>query len=534
LFVADGVVSTQISAHYTVLSKTDPIKFSNYLKSSPKGFPIPELNPIEENSDRNAANEFTWMNNNVFPKKVTFDGLVSFKMDGYRLLSDEHPNLLEAIKKEQVVYFSDDIRENTLVKNFKSNTVFLNSSDYQKLTGNSFGSGKNDKLEINSFSPSKIEMIARTEFYQVLTFQQNFYTGWKVYVDGIEKDLMQSNFTHMSVLVPPGEHTVVFEYKNTAVKIAFYFTALVFLILIALSLSYYIIRHPERKKNLLISLSVLVSLIVLISCINRYFYQKNKLGLSPAIIEKTEQWKTNHKNDICILLSTQEKELKTKVKADAVCFINEKNNVAELSDFLVNSESDYFAFAWQGSIIGDDLFELMYSFYPEIIEQKKGNNSGYILLEKGKGNQTYDLIRTFEPSDSLFWVQNSARIKVDSVSGNYTYFYSENEEFGTSFEFPAGKDLIERGKITFLSDFMIEENLEQVLLVFTTDRAGKMQIYQTLDISRFAKYPGKWSRFVYEMKITPEIQEEDIIKIYFWNIKKIGFEIDNLKLKSTK
>ena len=70
--------------------------------------------------------------------------------------------------------------------------------------------------------------------------------------------------------------------------------------------------------------------------------------------------------------------------------------------------------------------------------------------------------------------------------------------------------------ISTLPDFfMIEENLEQVLLVFTTDRAGKMQIYQTLDISRFAKYPWKWNRFVYEMKIAPEIQEGDIIKIYF-------------------
>jgi hypothetical protein len=87
------------------LSEVNPVKFHHHLKSSPKDFPVPELNPISENSDRNAQNEFIWMNNNVFPKKVTFDGLVSFKLDGYAHLSDDHPDLLEAIKKKPVIYF---------------------------------------------------------------------------------------------------------------------------------------------------------------------------------------------------------------------------------------------------------------------------------------------------------------------------------------------------------------------------------------------------------------------------------------------
>ena len=254
------------------------------------------------------------------------------------------------------------------------------------------------------------------------------------------------------------------------------------------------------------------------------------MGLTPVIVEKVEQWKTKYKNDIRILLSTKQMELRNSVNSDANCFINEKNNVSELSDFLMNSESKYFAFAWQGGIIGDELFELIYSFYPTIIEQEKRNNSGYILLEKNTVDKTYDLIRTFEP-DSPDWSQNSARIKVDSTSGNHTYFYNEKEEFGTSVEFQVGKDLMTKDKITILTDFMIEEKLAEALLVFTTDRAGKMQIYQALNISRYAKHPDKWSRAAFDFKIAPEILEGDIIKIYFWNIKKVKFQIDNLKIK---
>ena len=534
LFIADGIVSTQLSAHYTVLSKPNPVEFYKYLKSSPKGFPVPDLNPIEENSDRNAANEFTWMNNNVFPKKVTFDGLVSFKTDGYRYLSDNHPNLLEAIKKEPVVYFSNDIRDDSSVQEFKPNTVFVQTSDYQKLNGKTLRSGKNDKLKISGFSPGMIEIKTNLEFPQLLIYQQNYYKGWKVYVDGSEQDLIKCNFTHMSVLVPADEHTVRFEYSNQGIILMFCFTSLIFLILIALSVKYYIACYPERRKQVIIYLVSGFLIFVLASGTNRYFYHKNKLGLTPLISEKVEKWKSTYNDNIRILLSTKQKELTEMVEADSICFINEKNNVAGLSDFLMNSRSKYFAFAWQGGIIGDELFELIYSFYPEIIEQKKRNNSGFILLEKGTKQLEYKYIRTFEPENTVEWMQNPARIKKDSVSGNHTYFYTEKDEFGTSVEFVADNDLITSKKITILADFIIKEKLAEVLLVFTTDRGGEMKIYQVSKINQFATQPDKWGRTVYEFKITPEIQEGDIIKIYFWNNNKVNFEIDNVRIKIGK
>jgi hypothetical protein len=531
LFIADGVVSTQLSAHYTVLSKTNPVKFYEYLKSSPKGFPIPELKPIGENSDRNAANDFIWMNNNVFPKKITFDGLVSFKTDGYRYLSDNHSELLEAIKKEPVVYFSDDIRENSSIRDFIPKTVFLEPADFKSLKERDLHSAQNDSLEIFKFSPAKIEIKTSTEFPQLLIYQQNYYTGWKVYIDGNEQDLLKGNFTHMAVFVPPGKHIVCFEYKNNVIIYSFCFTVIIFLVLIGFAVNYFISKHPEKKKQVIIILVSLVSIFVLISGMNRFLYHKNKVGLTPFITEKLGQWKTEYKKDIRILLSTKQEELINSVGADAVCFINEKTNVSELSDFLMDSESKYFAFAWQGGIVGDELTELIYSFYPTIIEKEKKNNSGIIFVKNENEEQNYQLIRNFEPDGSPEWNQNSARIKVDSLSGNHSYFYSENDEFGTSVEFPADVNLMKNAKITVLTDFNIEKNLKEVLLVFTTDRAGKMQIYRTLDLSEFAKFPDKWNRAVFDIQIKPEIQEGDIVKIYFWNKNKVNFQVDNLKIK---
>jgi hypothetical protein len=531
LFIADGVISTQLSLQYTVISTHNPIEFSRYLKSSPKGFPVPELNPIGENSDKNAANAFTWMNNNVFPKKVTFDGLVSFKTDGYNFLADNYPDLLEAIKKEPVVYYSNDIRNDSLIENFKSNTVFISSDDFKKLKVVDFHAGQNDTLEITGFSPTKIEIKTKTEFSQLLVYQQNYYSGWEVFVDGNRQNLIMSNFTHMSVLVPAGVHTVCFEYKNPLIIIVFAFTSLIFMVLLFLSVKYFINGNPEKKVQVISVLVSLFVLFILVSCINRYFYQKNKTGLSDRIVEKTEQWRRDYKNEISILLSTKENELKNKVKADATVFINEKSNTDGLSNFLMNSRSRYFGFAWQGGIVGEDLFELMGSFYPGIIDKKVTNNSGYILLEKGPAVGSFIVERSFEPEEKGLWQKDYARILVDSVSGSHVYYYDEKEEFGFSAEFQVDKNLLSNRKITVLSDVMFSGKTEEALLVFTTERAGQMKIYQTLDISRFTKYSDKWGRAVFEIEITPELEAGDIIKFYFWNLKKVKFQVDNFRVK---
>lgn len=530
LFVIDGIISTQLNIHYTVIGKTNPIKFSKYLKSLPKGFPIPELNPIEENSDKNAGNEFVWMNNNIFPKKVTFDGLVAFKLNGYRLLADTHPNLLDAIKVEAVIYFSDDIRDNSSIENFKTNTVFLSTSDYEKLREYNLCSDINDKLEVSDFSPTKIEVKTNTSFPQLLTYQQNYYQGWRVFIDEEEQRSMKSNFTHIAVFVPPGEHTVIFKYTNPAIKYTFYFTVFILLILIAFSVHYYLIRYPERKKQVVIVLVSSVFLFILGSSINRYFYQKNKLGLTPVIIEKVELWEKEYNNDIRILLSTHQKELKNLVAADEIYFLYDQTNFAELSYFLMNSENRYFAFAWQGGIINDNLFELIYSFYPTIMEQEKNSNSGVILLEKSGEEQKYKFIQNFEPDGLQTKIQTDNRIKVDTVNGNHFYIYDEKDEWGTTVEIPVEKEFAGLEKFSIVTDFMIEEDIKEILLVFSIERAGKKQEYHVSKIDKYAKNPEEWTRAAFVINVESELLEGDLIKVYFWNKNRARFKIDNLKI----
>lgn len=532
--LADSILATQLSMHYTVTSNTNPIKFHKYLKSSPKGFPVPQLNPIGENSDSNAANEFIWRNNNVFPKKVTSDGLVSFKSDGYMFLSDNHPLLLEAIKKEPLVYFSDDVRANDSINNYKTNTVFLSQPDFEKLRTSILQPANNNKIEIVNFAPSKIELKVSTPTPQLLVYQQNYFTGWNAEIDGLPVEIFRSNFTHMAVLVPPGSHTVVFQFKNKIILVAFAFTSLLFLALISLSIYLYIIKNQAKKWQATVLLVSLAAVFVIATMVNRYLYNQNKSGLSPLIAEMAGEWKKQYGPRLNILLSTQQKELIEKIGADANCYINEQNNVAELSGFLMDSKTEYFAFAWQGSIIGDQLIELITSFYPEIIEQKKTNNSGIALFKTNNDTRNYDTTKNFEPVDSPDWDQIAARTVLDSVTGTHVYVYGENDQFGFTLDILAGYEWTAGEKITMLVDFKIDPPLQEVLLVFTTERNGKLQIYHTLAINKFAKYPGRWSRAVFEFNNMSEIQEGDLIRTYIWNKNNAVVQVDNLNIKLHK
>lgn len=530
LFVSDGIIATQLNIHFTVVSGVNPVKFHQYLKSSPKGFPTPSLNPIGENSDRNAQNEFIWMNNNVFPKKVTFDGLVSFKLDGYAYLSDNHPELLEAIKKEPVVYFSDDVRLNSTIENFKTNTVFLPEDDFQKLPDVEYQSSENDRLILTSFSPKEIELEIQVHRPQLVVYQQNYFTGWNVFIDGKKQNLLKSNFAHMAVLVPAGKHSVRFEYRNPTIKFAFYFSYLMFFMLIFLSIWFYLNKHPEKKKQMAVILISGTIVFIAGSILNRSLYQKNKMGLAHEFPEKSRQWRTQYEDDVQILLSTQEKGLKSNLPADTTFYVDEKTNLPGLSHYLMNLKTNHFAFFWQGGIISEDLLELIYSFYPTVTEQKISHNSGYLLLNKNFENQKFAISKSFEPPDSPEWKKEPWRIQRNAETGNHSYFFGITDEWGTTIEIPVDEGLTNAEKITVLSDLKFKGKKEEILLIFTTLRNGETNLYEISKIDRFAREPGIWYRTAFSVQ-APELQEGDVIKIYFWNKNKVQFNVDNLKIK---
>lgn len=71
----------------------------------------------------------------------------------------------------------------------------------------------NYKTKILSYKPNKISIEANLSDSGILLITDNYYPGWKAYVDGEEASIYRANYTFRAVPLTKGRHIVVFQYK---------------------------------------------------------------------------------------------------------------------------------------------------------------------------------------------------------------------------------------------------------------------------------------------------------------------------------
>jgi uncharacterized membrane protein YfhO len=104
--------------------------------------------------------------------------------------------------------------------------VYLDVEDYLKLPGQGLRLSAGDHVRITGFSPIKVTAKSVSQGSVLVSFQQNRYHGWKATVDGNPAEIMTVNMSFMAVVVPAGEHEVIFYYDPRDVRWGFYITLL--------------------------------------------------------------------------------------------------------------------------------------------------------------------------------------------------------------------------------------------------------------------------------------------------------------------
>lgn len=66
---------------------------------------------------------------------------------------------------------------------------------------------------IVSYAQNKVIIRTITSSLQILVLSDNFYPGWEASIDGINTKIYRANYTFRAVLVPKGEHNVIFVYN---------------------------------------------------------------------------------------------------------------------------------------------------------------------------------------------------------------------------------------------------------------------------------------------------------------------------------
>lgn len=68
-------------------------------------------------------------------------------------------------------------------------------------------------LKVDSYTPNKITISAKTSSDALLYVSDNYYPGWIASIDGQDNKIYLANYTFRAVVVPAGDHKVVFEFK---------------------------------------------------------------------------------------------------------------------------------------------------------------------------------------------------------------------------------------------------------------------------------------------------------------------------------
>lgn len=107
--------------------------------------------------------------------------------------------------------------------------------------------------DIQYIYPNNMCVFTDSESAGYLVLLQNNYPGWKVYVDGEQKNIELVNGTFMGVYVDAGEHEVVFKFRpydffaGMGITGAYYLFTITSIILLMVRVA---IRKKKREKNL--------------------------------------------------------------------------------------------------------------------------------------------------------------------------------------------------------------------------------------------------------------------------------------------
>ncbi len=81
------------------------------------------------------------------------------------------------------------------------------------------GPGGNGKVEILSETNNRILLKAETERDCFLVLSDTYYPGWKVFVDGEEKEILRANYHFRAVPLEKGRHRIEFVYAPFSFKV---------------------------------------------------------------------------------------------------------------------------------------------------------------------------------------------------------------------------------------------------------------------------------------------------------------------------
>ncbi|MBN2893248.1 MAG: YfhO family protein [Bacteroidales bacterium] len=248
-FVIDMTASIQLNSNDFINSDYKQKDLQKEINKLPKGFPVPNNNEkIVTINDKSPNIGILWRNKNYFHKKTAYDGVGPYQLNNFT--NFENSGFFKELLNNNLLFFatniilSHDNLDTSFVKNNSNGLVITTSKN---LLNNNLENKSTNYIEITDYNPQLIKAKVNISQNSLLVFMQNYYPYWQAFVDNKKVDIIEVNYSQQSIIVPKGEHEIVFKFVNNKIIISFWISTFSFLILV-LSLVYISIKQKNNIK----------------------------------------------------------------------------------------------------------------------------------------------------------------------------------------------------------------------------------------------------------------------------------------------
>ena len=118
-----------------------------------------------------------------------------------------------------IVWVSSANEEIKALDSVTKNTAILRDSYKDLMDKNTWITDSTATIKLEKYSPNKISYQSNSHISQIALFSEMYYPhGWKAFVDGKEFEILRANYVLRALLLPEGNHEIVFKFEPEVVK----------------------------------------------------------------------------------------------------------------------------------------------------------------------------------------------------------------------------------------------------------------------------------------------------------------------------
>jgi hypothetical protein len=551
--IVETVVFTQINLPYTVTSEYKPLEIRNFLRNRPAGFPLPDHHVLADNTEQSVAFVPLIHNTNTYAKTVSPFVRYPFTLNGYTTLTHDTLLFRHAIGNG-LLHFADTLLPAGLPDNF-TKAGYLPGKNYgfvddlagdSSLSAISQGTSADSFIKCVDFSPSRFTFVTRSSTARFAVLLQHGYPGWKACVDGTESRIIKVNHTLMGVMLPPGNHTLTFQYRNDIYRNLIILSLVLFLILFML-----VLLRPlkERFKSphhgfyagltAALVLGGLVMILVKHSGRDRNIAQRNNNKINEIL--KKEITKAALKNAYVVFNGGAPFEFPGEFPAGGISQLRFRTPVdgVRLWDLTDTLKTDRLIYIWSNALDLPATPGIIRLNFPQLSKNFQGHRYSVSVFERQAGNHESLLTGSFfndYENPSTGWTLDKTHLDSTMVfHGRYAEKLTAEKEFSATFRTITGKAVDAESSIFAALRFRAEGN-QPFHLVITVNRDNKTLYYHAADLREFPAGEDSWIKgFASRQFPGRDLREGDEIAVYCWNSgKNEALYLDDFRVYITR